>query len=247
MKKSDSINQFVDVFFDFLSSVMGNFASNIVPLLAGILPAYLTWKHITGVLLFPSWVGLAGAGVIEFLGLGAGNELMKVWEHNRRYSDGKNKMPILAPTLTAFWYVSIMVAFNVILEASPNSSFWRIVSVALFATLAVPAYALVSGKSLRTAWKTERSVQKAERLANKENEQQQSTERTTNERTPHRTGNERSLDVRQKIGDFVRSVQQNEQRTPGPSEISRTLSVSKGYASDTLQVILKEQEGENNE
>lgn len=240
MKKSDSINQLIDIFFDFLSSVIGNFSSNVVPLLAGILPAYLTWKHITGVLLFPSWVGLAGAGVIEFIGLGAGNELMKVWNHNRRYNDEKNKMPILAPTLTAFWYVGIMITFNVILEAFPTSTFWKIVSVALFATLAIPAYALVAGKTLRTEWKAERTALKAERLANKENEQRTSPERTNSERTSHRT-NERSLDVRQKIGDFVRSVQENEHRTPGPSEISRTLSVSKGYASDTLQVILREQ------
>lgn len=241
MKKSDSINQLVDMFFDFLSSVIGNFSSNVVPLLAGILPAYLTWKHITGVLMFPFWVGLAGAGVIEFIGLGAGNELMKVWNHNRRYNDEKNKMPILAPTLTAFWYVGIMITFNVILEAFPTSVFWKIVSVALFATLAIPAYALVAGKTLRTEWKAERTALKAERLANKENEQRTLPERTNNERTIRRTTNERSLDVRQKIGDFVRSVQENEQRTPGPSEISRTLSVSKGYASDTLQVILKEQ------
>lgn len=243
MRKPESINLIVDAIFDFLSSVIGNFASNIVPLLAGILPAYLTWKHIVDVLDFPSWVGLAGAGVIEFIGLGAGNELMKVWNHNRRYTDEKNKMPMLAPFVTAFWYIAIMVAFNVILEAQPESTFWRIVSVALFATLAVPAYALVAGKTLRIEWKNERTAARNERQSRVTNEQtvnEQRTERTnkTNERTRSVNG---SLEVRRKINSFVAETQTNEHRTPGPSEISRTLGVSKGYASETLQVILSEQ------
>lgn len=236
MNRSDLINRAVDTIFDFLSSVIGNFASNIVPLLAGILPAYLTWSHIVHVLGFPSWVGLAGAGVIEFIGLGAGNELMKVWNHNRKYKDENNKMPMLAPFLTAFWYVAIMVSFNVILEAWPTSVFWKIVSIALFATLAVPAYALVAGKTLRIEWKNERSLALAERKANKQ------SERTANERrTPKRTANVRSVDVRDKIGSFVLQVQENEHRTPGPSEISRSVGVSKSYASETLQYILSEQ------
>lgn len=236
MNRSDLINRAVDTIFDFLSSVIGNFASNIVPLLAGILPAYLTWSHIVHVLGFPSWVGLAGAGVIEFIGLGAGNELMKVWNHNRKYKDENNKMPMLAPFLTAFWYVAIMVSFNVILEAWPTSVFWKIVSIALFATLAVPAYALVAGKTLRIEWKNERSLALAERKANKQ------SERTANERrTPKRTANVRSVDVRDRIGSFVLQVQENEHRTPGPSEISRSVGVSKSYASETLQYILSEQ------
>lgn len=234
MKKTELINKFVDVFFDFLSSVIGNFAANVVPLLAGILPAYLTWSHIVNVLGFPNWVGLSGAGVIEFIGLGAGNELMKVWNHNRQYKDEKNKMPLLAPALTASWYISIMVAFNVILEAQPNSVFWRIVSIALFATLAVPAYALVAGKTLRMEWKNERTLRLEERRNERTNSEhpvrQKANKRTNSERTANG-------DVRQKIGAFVRSKQANEQRTPGPSEIARQIGVSKSYASETLSLL----------
>ena len=237
MKRSELINHAVDVFFDFLSSVVGNFSSNIVPLLAGILPAYLTWKHIVGVLMFPSWVGLAGAGVIEFIGLGAGNELMRVWNHNRQYKDDRNKMPMLAPFLTAFWYIAIMIAFNVILEAWPNSTFWKIVSVALFATLAVPAYALVAGKTLRMEWKNERSLARSERRS----ERTANGHKRTNVRRQKPANEQRTNDVRRKIAEFVLSMQANEQRTPGPSEISREIGVSKSYASETLQIILSEQ------
>lgn len=240
MNKSDNFNRIIDLIFDFLSSVIGNFASNIVPLLAGILPAYLTWSHITSVLGFPNWVGWAGAGVIEFIGLGAGNELMKVWNHNRKYKDRTNQMPMLAPFLTAFWYVAIMVAFNVILEASPNSVFWKIVSIALFATLAIPAYTLVAGKTLRMEWKNERTQALAERRANR-NERTN----TPNEQRTHRTPNRKRTNVanneqRTKIENFVRSVQNKEQRTPGPTEIANEVGVSKSYAYETLQVILRE-------
>ena len=241
MRKTELINKFVDVFFDFLSSVVGNFASNIVPLLAGILPAYLTWSHIVNVLGFPNWVGLSGAGVIEFIGLGAGNELMKVWNHNRQYKDEKNKMPLLAPALTAGWYISIMVAFNVILEAQPNSMFWKIVSIALFATLAVPAYALVAGKTLRMEWKNERSLKAEERRSERTDNEQRTNKKTNVRRTP-KPNEQRTNDVRENIVAFVLNTQKNEQRTPGPSEIARTLGCAKGYASDTLRVILKEQE-----
>jgi hypothetical protein len=238
LKRSDLINHSVDIFFDFLSSVVGNFSSNIVPLLAGILPAYLTWKHIVEVLNFPSWVGLAGAGVIEFIGLGAGNELMKVWNHNRSYKDERNKMPMLAPFLTAFWYIAIMIAFNVILEARPESLFWKIVSVALFATLAVPSYALIAGKTLRMEWKAERTQARAERIAVR---QRTNSERTANrgERTNERQRTNEQFAVRQRIQEFVEGVRANEQRTPGVSEVSRALGVSKGYASETLQAILR--------
>jgi hypothetical protein len=239
MNRSDTINRLIDIVFDFLSSVIGNFASNIVPLLAGILPAYLTWSHIVNVLGFPNWVGLAGAGVIEFIGLGAGNELMKVWNHNRKYKDRTNQMPMLAPFLTGFWYVAIMVSFNVILEAQPGSVFWKIVSIALFATLAIPAYALVAGKTLRMEWKNERTQALAERRANR------STERTKNEqRTVQRTNkrtNAPNNEQRTKIANFVRSVQSNERRTPGPTEIANELGVSKSYAYETLQAMLREQ------
>jgi hypothetical protein len=47
--------------------------------------------------------------------------------------------------------------------------------------------------------------------------------------------------VRQRIGSFVANVKANEQRTPGPTEISRELGVSKSYASETLQMILNDE------
>src|SRR5215211_1288252 len=168
MRNADTVNELIDIIFDWLSAIVGNIASNIAPLLAGILPAYLTWMHIRETLGFPVWVAWAGAGVIEFIGLGAGTELMRVWNHNRKYKDDKAKMPMLGPGAAAAYYVLIMVVFNVILEAAPSSTFWRITSIALFATLAIPGYALVAGKTLRKEWESERSRALSERRAERQ-------------------------------------------------------------------------------
>jgi hypothetical protein len=84
----------------------------------------------------------------------------------------------------------------------------------------------------------------AERLEKYRLRQQTNVERP-NEPKPrtngHRTnGSERSEQIRS----FVRQVETNEQRTPGPTEIAKTLGVSKSYASETLQVFLKERKPE---
>jgi hypothetical protein len=94
-----------------------------------------------------------------------------------------------------------------------------------------------------------RQAQAAERLekyrlrmatnGHKANEQPKRTNghRTTTERT---NGSERAEQIRS----FVRNTEANEQRTPGPTEIANALSVSKSYASETLQAFLKERKSD---
>jgi hypothetical protein len=89
-----------------------------------------------------------------------------------------------------------------------------------------------------------REASAAERMEKYRLRQQTNVERP-NEPKPrtngHRTnGSERSEQIRS----FVRQTEANEQRTPGPTEIANALSVSKSYASETLQVILKERKPE---
>jgi hypothetical protein len=84
----------------------------------------------------------------------------------------------------------------------------------------------------------------AERLEKYRLRQQTNVERPNEPKlrtNGHRTnGSERSEQIRS----FVRQMEANEQRTPGPTEIANALSVSKSYASETLQVILKERKPE---
>lgn len=168
-KQADlTINEAVDGFFDFIGSVIGNFASNIAPLGAGIMPAYITWIHIIQVLGFPPWVAWCGAAVVEFMGLGAGKETMVVWNQRRQYKDEKNKMPIWAPMTSVIWYMLIVILFNILLEikvTDPSLTWFseliRVAAIALFATLAIPGYMLVAARDLRKQWLQERSIEKA--------------------------------------------------------------------------------------
>jgi DNA-directed RNA polymerase specialized sigma subunit len=68
----------------------------------------------------------------------------------------------------------------------------------------------------------------------------------TNERTNGGTPSERTrirmvrpghTEVRRKIEDFVHQVESEQNRTPGVSETSRALGVSKAYASETLKAM----------
>lgn len=192
---SDVANDAINFVFDTFSNVVGNIASNVAPLTAGLLPAYLTYTHIADVLTYDTWVAWAGAITVEFLGLGAGNELMKVWHHNKYVAEKEtDRLPVLNATLAAAWYILIMIVFNIILEAAPNSMSWRIAAVALFATLAVPGYMLVAGRTLRIQWQKQTEARLAEtnelkvRLEENEAEAELEIERL-------RMANERELKV----------------------------------------------------
>jgi hypothetical protein len=231
MKSAEFVNEAIDIVFDWLSSIIGNIASNIAPLLAGILPAYLTWRHIQFTLGFPDWVAWAGAGVIEFIGLGAGTEFMRVWNHNRKYKDEKAKMPMLGPGAAALYYVLIMVAFNVILEASPNSMFWRITSIALFATLAIPGYALIAGKTLRKEWESERSRALSERRAERQRARGEHTEQGEQKRGALRDNPERSEHAskwEEQILSILERTWQAQGKVPGGAEIVSALNEGHG-------------------
>lgn len=61
----------------------------------------------------------------------------------------------------------------------------------------------------------------------------------------HRTNGANSERAEQ-IRSFVRQMQANEQRTPGPTEIANELGVSKSYASETLKIVLNERKPNEN-
>jgi hypothetical protein len=201
------------------------------PLLAGILPAYLTWNHIINVLHYPDWVAWAGAGLVEFLGLGAGQEIMEVWNHNRKYKDAKAKMPFLNSGAAAVWYILIMVVFNVVLEAAPNSMFWKIFAQALFATLAIAGYALYSAKTLRRAWVSEHSQSIAERREERQRARGERSERGEQKASALRDNPERSehaSDYAEQIESIIERKWQATGQIPGGAEIVRALNEEHG-------------------
>ncbi len=201
-KAAVGFNEATDGFFDFVSSIVGNVASNIAPLGVGIMPAYLTYQHVVYTLMFPNWVGWCSAAVIELMGLGAAQETMIVWNQRRRFKDERNKMPIWAPLTSVVWYVVIMIVFNILLEikiTDPGLTWLKegihIFAVALFATLAIPGYTLVAAKTLRKDAMRKREKELEEGRRNRRNKRGQPLSPTKDQGPQH--------NVRQEVKDWL--------------------------------------------
>ena len=90
-----------------------------VPWLAPVVPAWLAYHNMTGVLEMPGWIGLVGAAVVEFLGLSTVSTAFSLWEYNdaRRKSD--QAAPVWVAIITAGFYLAVVLTVNVILDSSP--------------------------------------------------------------------------------------------------------------------------------
>lgn len=214
-----------------------NLLTVIAPWLVPVIPAFLTYWHTNRDLGFPAWVAWTSAIVVEVLGLASMRTSISFFEHNKRYSKDTNKAPFWLAVSTYVFYLLVILAVNVLLDITNNIKWTNILAIALFSLLSVPAGLLISVR----AQHSELLREIAERRVR--TNETRTTNRISEPRERKRTANRSftgSFAVRQKIKDFVRSVQENEQRTPGPTEIANELGVSKGYASDTLKSIENE-------
>lgn len=135
----DRINKWIE---DVEYSVV-NVISSIAPWLAPLAPAYLSYFHMRNILEFPVWVSLSIAGVVEMLGLSTISTFLEFWNHNRHYSADKNKVPVLIPVFSFFFYLGIVLTVNVMLEVSPNGNA-PIMAKAFLTLLTVPAAATLA-------------------------------------------------------------------------------------------------------
>lgn len=231
-----------------------NFLSAFAPWLTPIIPAYMTFQHAQNTLKFPVWVASTSAVVVEILGFTSISTFMAFWFYNRRNVAEAKKAPLTLVIVAFGFYLSLIVFSNVLLDSFPGSA-WAENSVRAFFTLqTIPAALLVSVRTQHRALLKEIAIEKEERTKER-NERKERTNRSdeqTSERTNHRTNRRtanvvRPSGVRERIGEFVRTIQENEQRTPGPSEISQALGISKGYASDTLKMMAELESLEDND
>ena len=63
------------------------------PWLAPLIPAFMTWQSMTSRLDFPAWVAMAGALVVESLGLSAVHTSFQLWDYN----DSRRQMTRVLP------------------------------------------------------------------------------------------------------------------------------------------------------
>lgn len=235
----------------------------ILPILSPLVPASFTGLHIYKLLLelftfsnsqfYASFLSGIVALVLEMIGyVGAISFVHSVFKWIRSQEDGY----ILPATLDGLAYTFYLVAmFLINYQLGKYFQTPTIVNniVGLLSFITVPTSLLAANhlsqkeeKEDEYALRQENRIDRLERYKIKHGANEQFTERTPNVRRTKRTNTKRTgtNDVRSQIEQYVANVQANEHRTPGPSEVARSLGVSKGYASDTLRIILKEQDGE---
>lgn len=115
-----------------------NLVSTIAPWLAPLAPAYLSYNHMLNILHFPVEIAISIALVVEMLGLSTISTSLMFWNHNRRYSADKNKVPVIIPIFSFLFYLAIVLTVNVMLEINQTGSaiVW---SKAFLTLLTIPA------------------------------------------------------------------------------------------------------------
>jgi hypothetical protein len=145
------------------------------PWLAPLIPAYLAWRNMSGVLNFPWFIALAGAAVIETLGLSTVHTVFSLWDYNQNHTGAKTaRAPVAVAVMTAVIYMTIVLVVNVLLEARPliqqiAQALLSCLSVVASVTLAVRANharRLSDQAEIRAEAKAERERHRQELLGN---------------------------------------------------------------------------------
>lgn len=125
-----------------------NLISAIVPWLAPLAPAWMSYVNLQAHLNFPQWVAGAIALVIEGLGMSTVSTWMGFWEHNRRYKATGNKTPAWIPLSMFGFYLMLVLTLNVTLEIQSLASLNEIFARALVTLLSVPAVTVLAVRSM---------------------------------------------------------------------------------------------------
>jgi len=158
----------------FIISIEGtliDLISLVVPYLAPLTPAYLTYRHLTQMLDFPAWVGLASAGTIELLGLASVSTSLTYWQANKGITSGSKKQMILAVATTFFYLMAVQILAVGLMD---NSPIMHRLAVFMLASLSIVG-AIIIGLRASYAKKVseledDKQIRKAERLIRKQAE-----------------------------------------------------------------------------
>lgn len=193
-----------------------------------------------------SWVI---ALIVEFMGYAAIYKALQFAEHNRRYTDAKNKAPFKLAIATYAFYLIAVIVFNVIPELATNQKGFIVAMNLVLALFSVPGGVLAGISAIFTERKA------AMKRGKNGTEQPERTENTTvlrtQQRTPRvlrtqtenvlRTDDERQIgfpvrtDMRENVKRFVMSVREMENRTPGVREVARAVGCAPSYAHTVIK------------
>jgi pilus assembly protein TadC len=79
----------------------------------------MAWHSMSTSLDFPDWVSLAGASVVELLGLATINTAFEFWSYNQDKRQRDGKAPVVLAMGIAVFYLSVVLTVNTMLDQSP--------------------------------------------------------------------------------------------------------------------------------
>lgn len=204
-----------------------NLISAVILWMVPVIPAYLTYNHMTVDLNFPLWVAGIGAAVVEFLGLASVRTAIKFWAHNKRYETNVKRAPFWPVIGTYVFYIVVVLSVNVVLDWGKIAAAheW---AIALFSLLSVPSGYLMSARAQHTELERKIADDNAHNAqVRKENKQAK--------QQPKELPKVYASSKRQEIIDLLEIIWQTEHRVAGGKEIATRLELdtdtSKGYIS----------------
>ncbi len=108
------------------------------PLLATLIPAYLTYKNTTEHLGFDPWIGFASAAAVEVLGISAVHTAVSFYQYNTsltRKTDQRS--PFWLAFFTAIFYIAIVLVVNVGLDAASGNPLVNVIAAGTLSLLSM--------------------------------------------------------------------------------------------------------------
>ena len=145
-----------------IESSVVNMVSSVVPWLAPLPPAYMSYTHMVTSLEFPNWIAITTAGLVEGLGFATISTSVDFWNHNRKYSADKNRVPLFVPVLSFFFYLGVILTMNVLLEWNPTRPV-IVLSKAFLTLLTIPGGVTLAVRNMHQNVEYSVSVAKVKR------------------------------------------------------------------------------------
>ena len=240
--------------------------TKVIAIITPIPVSLQTRKHAAAYLGYAAPWDWTIAIIVEFLGYAAIYKALQFAEHNRRYTDAKNKAPFKLAIATYCFYLIAVIVFNVIPEVATRQPGHIVAMNIVLALFSVPGGVLAGISAIFTERKAalrrkpngERP--NSEQPNEQEGERPNTEQRTANRRTPeHRTpnipqpANERRTfspypngeqdEKRTRIEQAARTLEGELARTPSIREIQQRLreqdNTESGWSTSTISEHLK--------
>jgi hypothetical protein len=120
-------------------------ATTLIPWLAPLLPAYLTYSHLTAEIQINPIISGAMAVTVELLGLSAVSTAFSAMRHNKVHRAEKRRVSLAFPVGAYLFYIAVVIIVNVVLAlplAETARPYIHATVLALLTLISAPAFVI---------------------------------------------------------------------------------------------------------